>query len=108
MLLKYKIRRGKIMNEKLNQAVIKSIEEIFQKMIGVVVKSNEPIQKVINDVKYDLNIVISIVGEFTGSITLKISKKLACFITSKMLGINVDIDSDDIKDAIGEFLNIVM
>ncbi len=97
-----------MMNEKLNQAVIKSIEEIFEKMIGVNVKNNEPIQKTINEVKYDLNVVISIVGELTGSITLKTSKELACFITSKMLGFNVEKDSDDIKDAIGEFLNILM
>lgn len=96
------------MNDKLNQAVIKSIEEIFEKMIEVKVKNNEPIQKTINEVKYDLNIVISIIGELSGSITFKISKELAHFITSKMLGFNVEKDSDDIKDAIGEFLNIIM
>lgn len=97
-----------MMSEKLNQAVIKSVEEIFEKMINVNVKKNEPIQKNINETKYDINVVISIVGELTGSITLKISKVLACFITSKMLGFDVEKDSDDIKDAIGEFLNIIL
>lgn len=96
------------MNERLNHAVINAIEEIFQTMLGVKVTSNAPIEKYINEEQYELNIVISIVGELSGAITLKSSKKLAIIIASKMLSTSVEEDSDDMKDAVGEFLNIVM
>ena len=96
------------MNERLNHAVINAIEEIFQTMLSVSVVSKIPIEKYINEEKYELNVVIGIFGELTGAITLKSSKKLANIIASKMLNNQVKDDSDDMKDAVGEFLNIVM
>lgn len=96
------------MNEKLNQAVINAIEEIFQTMLGIKVNSKLPKEKFIDEVKYELNVVISIVGELTGTITLKGTRKLASVIASKMINEEVDEKSDDIMDAIGEFLNIIM
>jgi CheY-specific phosphatase CheX len=96
------------MNERLNQAVKNAIEETFYTMLNVRVIGNDPVEKVINGARYELNVVIGIVGEISGAITLKGSKKLATSIASNMLGIEIEENSDDMKDAIGEFLNIVM
>ena len=96
------------MNERLNQAVIDAVGEIFQTVLGIKVNNTEPVEKDINENKYELNVVISILGEISGTITLKSSKKLSSLIASKMLGVEVEEDSDDMKDAAREFLNIIM
>ena len=96
------------MNEKLNNAVLDAVKDMFKTMLSEEIQSGNIVEKNIDEPKFEVNVVISFVGKITGAITLKGSKKLAKDITSKMLGFEVEDESDDIKDAVGEFLNIIM
>ena len=96
------------MNEKMNMAVIHAVEEIFIKMFNMKVKNKAPLEKNIDQTKHEVNIVISLVGELNGAITLKSSMKLACDVTSKMLNMDIEKNSEDMRDAIGEFMNIIV
>ncbi len=92
----------------MNKAVIFATEEIFNKMFNINVKNNIPLEKKIDESKYDVNIIITLVGELNGAFTLKCSMKLACDIASKMLEIKIEKDSEDMRDAVGEFMNIIV
>ncbi len=96
------------MDTTLNQAVIKATEDIFDSMLGWDVKGKAPVEKPINASSAETSVIISIVGNVSGAITLKCTKKLAGEIASGMLGMDVDEDSDDLKDAIGELLNMIV
>ena len=96
------------MDTTLNQAVTKATEEIFDSMLGWSVKGKAPVEKPINVPSAETSVIISIVGNVSGAITFKCAKKLAGEIASGMLGMDVDEDSDDLKDAVGELLNMVV
>ena len=92
----------------MNIAVITAVEEIFIKMFNIKVKNKTPLEKNIDKTKHEVNVVISLVGDLNGAITLKSSMKLACDIAGKMLDMNIEKDSEDMRDAIGEFMNIIV
>ena len=96
------------MNEKMNKAVIQAAEEIFMKMLNIKVENKTPKEKNIDETKYEVNVVISLVGDLNGAITLKCPMKLACGVASKMLDIDIEKNSEDMRDAIGEFMNIIV
>ena len=96
------------MNNGLNQAVIKATGEIFKSVLDWSVQSSTPVEKPINASHQEVSVIISFVGTISGAITLKCSGKLATEIASQMLGMDVEEGSDDMKDAIGEMLNMVV
>jgi len=96
------------MDNALNKSLIKATGEILQSMAGADVSCKPPIEKTIRDTTSETSVIITFVGSISGAITLKCSKKLASMIASQMLGMDVEEGSDDMKDAIGELLNMIV
>ena len=96
------------MNQQLNQSVIKATEDIFQSMLGLQVQPGSPEEKPINEGTEETNVLISVMGEVSGAFTLKCSTQTATYLTGKMLGTEDEIDMEEIKDAAGELLNMIV
>jgi CheY-specific phosphatase CheX len=96
------------MNQQLNQSIITATEEVFETLLGTPVLSGQPEQKPINKETEETTVVISFMGEVSGAFTLKCSKQTAFFLTGKMLGSEEGLTFEDIKDAAGELLNMIV
>ena len=99
------------MNIRLNEAVIKATTEIMRDMIQVRSTHNPAVEKSINNTKgvcSEVTTIISFVGDISGAVMLKCSKRVGAKIASRLLGTEVHPDSEDMKDAIGEILNIII
>lgn len=96
------------MDPRLNESVIKATKETFKSLTGDIVQNGTPEKQKISNSPGETSVVISIVGDVTGAITLRCSKTFAASVASKMLGIEIDPDSEDMKDAVGEVLNMIV
>ena len=67
----------------------------------------EPYVKKNNIAKGDISGIVGLSGEASGSISVTFSKTCILKIVSKMFGEKVTKIDDDVKDAVGEILNIV-
>lgn len=96
------------MNDALNQAVRGAMLEMFQSVLGKTAQGDAPVEAPPNERRYETSVVIGFVGGISGAFALRCSKKAAAHIASQMLGTDVAEGSDDMKDAIGEFFNMVV
>ncbi len=97
--------------ERLIRAVVQASEDVFKSMLRVRITSGKPVKRPINTkggVSSEICALISFVGDVSGVLMLKCSKKVGMELASRMLGIPVDTESDDLRDAIGELLNIII
>ena len=96
------------MNQQLNDSIIAATKEMFQTMLGWAVESKPPVQRKLNASVAEASAIISFVGNPSGAFALKCSRSFATRIASAMLGMEVSVDSNDMKDAVGEFLNMIV
>jgi len=100
------------MDQKLNQAVSDAAKEMFGSMLGWSVSCASPVARPLNGnggtPGAEASAVISFVGNPSGAFALKCSRAFAAQIASQMLGMDVDEQSSDMTDAIGEFLNMIV
>lgn len=96
------------MNTALNDAIIKATKETFKAVIGCGVQNSQPVEHKINGQQVDTSVIISFVGSVSGAFTMRCSKELGAALASRMLGIQVQADSDDMKDAVGELFNMIV
>ncbi len=96
------------MNDALNDAIRGALEEVAQTVLG---KQSQPVAAVEarGDARqHETSVVISFVGTISGAFALRCTKKVGAAIASQMLGTEIAEGSDDMKDAIGEFFNMVV
>jgi len=96
------------MNTRLNEAIIKATKETFKAVIGCGIQNTQPVEQRINGQQVDTSVIISFVGDISGAFTMRCSKELGAALASKMLGVEIDPDSDDMKDAVGELFNMIV
>ncbi len=96
------------MDVALNQSFIKATEDIFESMLGLQLKSNPPVEKPLHDSAGETSVIINIVGSVSGAITLSCSKSFASKLASQMMGMEVAEGSEEMKDAVGEILNMIV
>ena len=96
------------MDNNLNKSLIKATGEILQAMIGADVSCKLPVERHIKDTDSETSVIITFLGSPSGAVTLKCSTKFASMIAEEMLGVPVDEGSDEMKDAIGELLNMIV
>ena len=96
------------MNATLNDAIIKAATETIKTVIGCAVQNSPPVEQVINGQQVDTSVIITFVGDLSGAFTMRLSKEMGAELASKMLGVEIDPDSDDMKDAVGELLNMII
>ena len=96
------------MNDVLNNAVIKATKETFKAVIGCPIQNDSPAEMKMNGGQVDTSVIISFVGGVSGAFTMRCSKEFGAKMASQMLGIEIGVDSDDMKDAIGEMFNMIV
>ncbi len=96
------------MDAALNESLIKATEDIFESVIGESVKSKPAVEKSLHDSSAETSVIISLVGSVSGAVTLKCSKSVASKMASQMLGMEVAEGSEEMKDAVGELLNMIV
>jgi chemotaxis protein CheX len=96
------------MDVALNEALIKATKETFKAVIGLGIQNSQPVEKKINGHQVDTSVIISFVGSVSGAFTMRCSKELGASLASIMLGIDIDANSDDMKDAVGELFNMIV
>lgn len=97
--------------ERLVKAIIYATEDVFKSMLLIKLKSGEPIERPINTkdgFSSEVCALISFVGDASGVLMFKCSKKVGAKLAERMLGMPVAEESDELRDAIGELLNIII
>jgi chemotaxis protein CheX len=99
------------MNTRLNDAITRATGEILKDMLRLKVTHEPATEKPINQtngVCSDTTSIISFVGDISGALMLKCSKQVSTKIASMLLDTEVHPDSEEMKDAIGELLNMII
>jgi CheY-specific phosphatase CheX len=95
-------------NGPLNQAVREATLEMFESVLAKTAEGGAPQSTAAASRSYETSVVISFVGSVSGAFALRCSRKMAAKVASQMLGTDVAEGSDDMKDAIGEFFNMIV
>lgn len=96
------------MNRKFNRAIIKATKETFEAVIGLPIKNATPVDGKINGTNLDTSAIIEVAGKLNGTIALRCSKEVGAQLASNMMGIDIHPGSENMKDAIGELLNMII
>ena len=86
---------------------IKSLNRVFQTMLGCEVRRGQPYVKADGSSEYPISGVIGLSGRAVGSVVLSLSSELAIQAASTMLSCEVRAIDADVCDAIGELTNMV-
>lgn len=96
------------MNQKLNESVVSGTAEIFDGMLGLQTTPGEIKTVPVDSGGVETSTIISFMGDVSGAFVLRCSKQVASTIAGEMLGMEVGEDSDEMKDSIGEVLNMIV
>jgi len=84
-----------------------SIQNVFSTMFQLPVEIGEPRIKTDSKTTHDVSGIIGVSGEMTGTIVLSMPSDTAESIVTLFTGMEMDADSDDFADAIGELINMI-
>ena len=96
------------MDNKLNKSVVEGTAQVFDGMFGLQTVAGEVKTVSVESGGAETSTIISFMGDVSGAFILRCSKKVASAIAGKMLGIEVDDDSEEMKDSVGELLNMIV
>jgi chemotaxis protein CheX len=95
------------MDNKLNESIVEGTAQIFDGMLGLETVAGEIENVPIETDGAGTSTIISFMGEISGAFVLRCAKPVAAAIAGEMLGMEVDEDSEEMKDSIGELLNMI-
>lgn len=84
-----------------------SIQNVFSTMFQLPVEIGEPRIKTGSAMTHDISGIIGVSGEMVGTIVLSMPSDTAEAIVALFTGMQIDADSDDFADAIGELINMI-
>lgn len=96
------------MDAKISTAVTSAINELFKNFLESDIRPyNKHTDSTIAD-NFDVSIVIGFGGELSGTFILQCPKRMCVEIANKMLGAEIEENSDEMKDAAAEFMNMIV
>ncbi len=95
-------------DDRLNQAIIDATKEMFQTIMGEEIKVKDVKKGRAEICHYDINVIIGFAGAESGVFVLQCPKKFGMEAAGKMLGIEVKEDSEEMRDAVAEFMNMIV
>ena len=98
------------MNPALNSALIGATRDIFSGVLGCEVEDGKALEVApAEDAdRAEVSIVISFVGRQSGAFVFRCSHNMAITAASSMLGVAVAPGSEDLRDAVGELVNMIV
>ena len=95
------------MREHIVNAVILAVKETFRTMMSWPVENRPPIVRS-DPMTFDgVSAIIGLVGKVTGSLSIHCPEEAALKVTSRLLGLDVKGITPEVKDAVGELINVV-
>ena len=85
-----------------------SVKETFNYFGIMNIKGSEYLEGQVNFKGRYFVSMVGFVGELTGLISIFCSRRIATHIATKMLGLEVKVVNSDVRDAIGEIVNIIV
>jgi chemotaxis protein CheX len=85
-----------------------SVVECFQRMLGVKVTLERPAVRESRGAPFDISGIVGYSGDITGNVVLSFSREAGIGLVNKFAGCEIDPDSTDFADGIGEFANWVV
>lgn len=92
----------------LNEALADAVSELFTSILSLVPAVEELTGSQDDNSSKEIASIVGFAGVLEGSITLLFSKAMACKIVSKMLGMELNEMSQDVRDGVGEVANILV
>lgn len=86
---------------------IVSVQNVFSTMLNLSVEVNEPRIKTGAEEGTDVSSIIGMSGDVVGSVVLSFPTETAKRLVSLFSGAEIDVDSPDFADALGELVNMV-
>ena len=86
---------------------VNAIQNVFSTMFQLPVEIGEPRIKADRKATHDVSGIIGVSGEMTGTIVLSMPTSTAESIVALFTGMEMDSESDDFADAIGELINMI-
>ncbi len=91
----------------LAKPFVKAVVDILGTMASVEVEVGQPFVKKENIAEGDVTGLVGLTGDKKGSISISFEKACAVHIVKNMLGDAIEDILDDVKDAVGEIVNMV-
>ncbi len=95
------------MDVELAKPFIKAITDVLTTMAFITPTAGTPFIKKNNVAQGDVTGLVGITGDGVGSVSISFDKSLAIAIVKNMLGDEVEDLLHDVKDAVGEIVNMV-
>jgi chemotaxis protein CheX len=95
------------LDPKLIAPFVASIRSVFSTMVGVEATIQRPYLKTDQTATFTVSSIIGFSGQVLGSVTLSFQDDAAKKLVAKFAGAEMDIQSPDFADAIGELANMV-
>lgn len=86
---------------------VNSTMNVFTTMVKIKPEIGTPRLKTDARVTYDVSGIIGFSGEIVGSVVLSFQMEAACKLVSALMGCEVDANSSDFIDAVGELANMI-
>lgn len=86
---------------------VSSIQNVFSTMFQLPVEVGEPRIKQDRTATHDVSGIIGVSGEMVGTIVLSMPQDAALSIVTLFTGMEMEVDSPDFADAIGELVNMI-
>lgn len=80
---------------------------VFRTMMKLNPSAGNLLNGIEENIESDITGTIGIVGDITGSVSVRFSRKMACRVASIMMGTEIFEINNVVKDAIGEIANMI-
>lgn len=98
---------GLSLNPKLIVPFVNSVRQVFSTMVGVQTTVARPQLKSDGSASYDVSSIIGFSGEVVGSVVVSFQKNAAVKLASAFAGMDIDPNTPDFADAVGELANMI-
>ncbi len=88
-------------------AFVTSIQNVFSTMFQLPVEIGEPSIKTDRAMTHDVSGIIGVSGSMVGTIVLSMPSETASSVVSLFTGMEMETDSADFADAVGEIVNMI-
>ncbi len=92
---------------KYEQAVIGAVNDVFTAMTSLEVAAGAPVRNSMEVMPSNISGSIGFAGDVSGALVVLCPVKTATAITADLLGMEVEDLGDDVRDAVGELVNMV-
>ena len=94
-------------NAKLIVPFVNSVRSVFSTMVRVQTTVQRPFLKTDQSTPYDISSIIGFSGDVVGSVVVSFDQKAAQKLVTAFAGVEIEMESPDFADAVGELSNMI-